>query len=88
MLVLVGVLVFLDRQGRTNGQWPAPAEPSPRSGLINVIAVLAVVAAVVVGVQVYRVGDSGGPSCLGRRGQLRAREPVIWSDLLASGRKR
>ena len=59
MLVLVAVLVFLDRRGRTNGQWPAPGEPSPRSGLITVIAVLAVVASVGVGVQVYRVGDSG-----------------------------
>jgi len=65
MLVLVAVLVFLDRRGRTNGQWPAPGEPSPRSGLLNVIAVLAVVAAIVVGVQVYRVGESGARAAWG-----------------------
>ena len=65
MLVLLAVLVFLDRRGRTNGQWPAPGKPSPRSGLITAIAVLAVVAAVVVGVQVYRVGDSGARAVWG-----------------------
>jgi uncharacterized membrane protein len=65
MLVLVAVLVFLDRRGRTNGQWPAPGEPTPRSGPITVVSVLAVVASVVVGVQVYRVGESGARAAWG-----------------------
>lgn len=65
LLVLVAVLVFLDRRGRTNGQWPAPGEPSPRSGLITAISVLAVVSSLVVGVQVFRVGETGARAVWG-----------------------
>lgn len=65
MLVFVAVLVFLDRRGRTDGQWPAPGEPSPRSGQITAIAALSVVAALAAGVQVYRVGDSGARAAWG-----------------------
>lgn len=72
LLLLLIVLVVLDRRGRTEGRWPAPGEPTPRSGLITGVAVLAVVAALAAGVQVYRVGDSGARAA--------------WGDKVSAGR--
>ncbi len=54
MLVLAVGLVLLDRMGT-------------RKGLTTVVAVLAVVAGVANGVQVYRVGDSGARAAWGDR---------------------
>lgn len=54
MLVLALGLVLLDRMGT-------------RKGLTTVVAVLAVVAGVANGVQVYRVGDSGARAAWGDR---------------------
>ena len=65
LLLLLAVLVFLDRRGRTEGKWPAPGEPTPRSGALTAVAVLAVIAALAAGVQVYRVGDSGARAAWG-----------------------
>lgn len=53
LLVLSAALVWLQwRHDRAGG-------PSPSRTLLNVVAVLAVVAALASAVQVYRVGDSG-----------------------------
>jgi uncharacterized membrane protein len=53
LLVLVAALVVLDRRGRRH----------PRA--VTVVAVLAVVASLTAGVQVYRVGDSGARAAWG-----------------------
>lgn len=52
LVVLVVLLVLFDRIGR-------------QGGLMTVVAVAAVVAALVCGVQVYRVGDSGARAAWG-----------------------
>jgi uncharacterized membrane protein len=53
LLVLVAALVVLDRRGRS------------RTRATTVVAVLAVVASLAAGVQVYRVGDSGARAAWG-----------------------
>jgi uncharacterized membrane protein len=55
LLLLVVALVVLDRRGRGRG------------AVTTVVAVLAVVAALAAGVQVYRVGDSGARAAWGDR---------------------
>ena len=71
LLLLVAVLVYLDRRGSQ-----VPAEPvvtdeagrqvvSTSSRMLTTVAVLAVVASVAAGVQVYRVGDSGARAAWG-----------------------
>ncbi len=61
LLVLVLVLVVLDRlEHRRDAR-------SRRQGLTTAVAVLAVVAALASGVQVYRVGDSGARAAWGDR---------------------
>lgn len=60
LLVLLLVLVLLDRLQRRD-------VTRSRGGLATGVAVLAVVAAVACGVQVYRVGDSGARSAWGDR---------------------
>jgi uncharacterized membrane protein len=61
LLVLALVLVVLDRRRTT------AAGSSARSGPVTAVAVLAVVAALACGVQVYRVGDSGARAAWGDR---------------------
>nr|WP_281496911.1 DUF2231 domain-containing protein [Ornithinimicrobium sp. F0845] len=72
LLILLVVLVFLSRraerdsateEGRTAALAVSGA-PAGR-GLVTVVAVLSVVAALAAGVQVYRVGDSGAQSVWG-----------------------
>ena len=70
LLVLVAILVLLQRSrdradGLSKGE-TSSARRVPGSGLVLVVAVLAAVAAVASGVQVYRVGDSGAKA--------------VWSD--------
>jgi uncharacterized membrane protein len=60
LLVLALALVVLDRRA-TGAQASAPK----RGGALTVVAVLAVVAALACGVQVYRVGDSGARAAWG-----------------------
>ena len=62
LLVLDVVLVVLDRRGRTG--------PNP----MRVVGVLALVAAVAAGVQVFRVGDSGARAAWG--GQVQNTVPA------------
>lgn len=66
LLVLAIVLVALDRR---SSRTPATAGgPSKTLGKVtNVVALLAVVAAIAAGVQVYRVGDSGARAVWGDR---------------------
>jgi hypothetical protein len=64
LLVLVAALVVLDRRHA-----PRPVEGS-RDGAVTAVrtvAVLAVVAALATGVQVYRVGDSGARAAWGSK---------------------
>ncbi len=60
LLVLVAALVLMDR-------YYAPRDISTGRRLTTVVAGLAVVAALVSGVQVYRVGDSGARAAWGGR---------------------
>jgi len=53
LLVLVAALVYLDRRRGSTGEAASPTTA------FRTLGVLAVVAAVAAGVQVYRVGDSG-----------------------------
>ncbi len=63
LLVLSAAVVLLDRRsGRT------ASSGSGGRHLLTVVSVLAVVAAVAAGVQVYRVGDSGSARGVGRHG--------------------
>jgi len=63
LLVLVAALVLLhrmrDRAGRRAPERGVSGSRVPGAALVLTVAVLAVVAAVANGVQVYRVGDSG-----------------------------
>jgi uncharacterized membrane protein len=75
LLVLVAALVLLertrDRADRNTAEVTRLSRRTPGNSLILGVAVLAVVAALVTGVQVYRVGDSGAKA--------------VWSDQV-SGR--
>ena len=62
LLVLLAVLVWLDR--RTTPPADADSRRS-QAGSVKVVAVLALVAALATGVQVYRVGDSGARAAWG-----------------------
>ncbi|RYP80827.1 hypothetical protein EKO23_24350 [Nocardioides guangzhouensis] len=62
LLVLSAALVWLDRRAATSGGDDAPRSTG-RAG--QVVAVLALVAAVATSVQVYRVGDSGARAAWG-----------------------
>jgi hypothetical protein len=75
LLVLSLVLVWLDRRQRAavgadqpGGSTP-PATVRDDRGLMRVVAVLAVIAALATSVQVYRVGDSGARAAWGDRVQ-------------------
>jgi uncharacterized membrane protein len=71
LLVLVGALVLLGRRADRASDDDAAA---PRgAGLGRAVTVLAVVAALATGVQVYRVGDSGARAAWGDTGQSAAR---------------
>lgn len=63
LLALLAVLVWLDRR-RVNRDTDGPPTRKPA---VTVVAVLAVVAALAAGVQVYRVGDSGARAAWGDR---------------------
>ena len=63
LLVLVLALVVLDR--RTARVGASGASASGTGSMLNTVAVLAVVAALACGVQVYRVGDSGARAAWG-----------------------
>lgn len=61
MLALLAAMVYLDRRAST-----ADTESRTRGGRgLHVVAVLAVLASVAAGVQVYRVGDSGARAAWG-----------------------
>lgn len=70
LLVLVAALVYLDRRG---SRTPAPVAVEEAgqhaagtgSRALTTVAVLAVIASVAAGVQVYRVGDSGARAAWG-----------------------
>ena len=62
LLVLSALLVWLDRRAAVAGDDEAPRDAG-RAG--QVVAVLALVAAVATSVQVYRVGDSGARAAWG-----------------------
>jgi len=64
LLVLVGALVVLGRRADHSATDEEPA----RGGLARTVTVLAVVAALATGVQVYRVGDSGARAAWGSDG--------------------
>src|SRR5262249_6263046 len=64
LVVLSLALVWLDRRHRAS----TSDEPN-RSGVMRVVAVLALVAALATSVQVYRVGDSGARAAWGDRVQ-------------------
>lgn len=77
MLILLAVLVYLDRRGSHDSPEPVPAgegghHVATGSRALTLVAVLAVVASVAAGVQVYRVGDSGARAA--------------WGDQVSSGR--
>jgi uncharacterized membrane protein len=63
LLVLVAALVYLDRRRGSATDADVPSRSG--SGAMRAIGVLAVVAAVAAGVQVYRVGDSGARAAWG-----------------------
>ncbi|MDX6235013.1 MAG: hypothetical protein QOH68_4158, partial [Nocardioidaceae bacterium] len=63
LLVLALVLVVLDRRATT----PNGTRNSSRPRFLTVVAVLAIIAALACGVQVYRVGDSGARAAWGNR---------------------
>ena len=69
LLVLVAGLVLLqraqERGGARAGEQGTASSPGPAKSLILGVAVLAAVAAVASGVQVYRVGDSGAKAVWG-----------------------
>ncbi len=75
LLLLVAALVVLgtraDRADRTDRTATGGEESRPRS-LGRTVAVLAVVAALATGVQVYRVGDSGARAAWGNDGPTSA----------------
>lgn len=62
LLLLAVALVVLDHRARREG-----AEAPDRSRAMTIVAVVAVVAALACGVQVYRVGDSGARAAWGER---------------------
>lgn len=69
LLVLVSALVLAhhqNRRSRSREDLGSVVEPRSTS-TVRVIAALAVVAALVAGVQVYRVGDSGARAAWGNR---------------------
>lgn len=70
LLVLVAALVYLDRRASLSAADPVPTgeggeHTAGGSRALTTVAVLAVVAAVAAGVQVYRVGDSGARAAWG-----------------------
>ena len=71
LLVLVAVLVYLDRRGARLTAEPVATEQAGQhaattgSRALTSVAVLAVVASLAAGVQVYRVGDSGARAAWG-----------------------
>jgi uncharacterized membrane protein len=72
LLILVAALVYLDRRASGTVAAPVAAEEAgqhvaTRSRALTTVAVLAVVASVAAGVQVYRVGDSGARAAWGDR---------------------
>jgi uncharacterized membrane protein len=69
LLLLVGTLVLL---GRRADRAPDEDASPRRTGLARTVTVLAVVAALATGVQVYRVGDSGARAAWGNAGQSSA----------------
>lgn len=76
LLVLVGALTWLDRRERDSARGEDQGSAAPRAGRIGtqqVIAGLAILAAVAVGVQVYRVGDSGARAVWG--GEIASTSP-------------
>ena len=70
LLILVAALVYLDRRTARTVAAPVAAEEAGQhvatsSRALTTVAVLAVVASVAAGVQVYRVGDSGARAAWG-----------------------
>jgi uncharacterized membrane protein len=70
LLILVAALVYLDRRGSRSAAEPVAAEEAGQhlasgSRALTTVAVLAVIASVAAGVQVYRVGDSGARAAWG-----------------------
>ena len=73
LLILVAALVYLDRRGSRGSAEPVGVEQAGQhaaargSGALTTVAVLAVVASLAAGVQVYRVGDSGARAAWGNQ---------------------